>query len=258
MKAAGGGDIVVTSSISGFIDVHWEPIYSCTKHAVQTFVHTVRRQLAGDGIRVMSLAPGAVANPLWGFHDPARDQARLRRRARVPQVRRLCGGAALHVDDAAACDDSRLGDLAAESGEYLIWRGIRGLGALDSFFLEVQAAYSQGRNPELRVPLLRKPTLPGLAWRQSKSMAMEPRTYFVERKSAMMERSHRLPHALKSHLPVFCDFSRNQHKPYEASPPAAAIKFVMMTSMERGPLPACVVKRPADAIAIVGSYTKTI
>ncbi len=69
MKAAGGGDIVVTSSISGFIDVHWEPIYSASKHAVQTFVHTLRRQVAGDGIRVMSLAPGAVANPLWGFHD---------------------------------------------------------------------------------------------------------------------------------------------------------------------------------------------
>ena len=71
MKAGGGGDIVVTSSISGFIDVHWEPIYSASKHAVQTFVHTLRRQVAGDGIRVMSLAPGAVANPLWGFHDSA-------------------------------------------------------------------------------------------------------------------------------------------------------------------------------------------
>ena len=70
MKAQGSGDIVVTSSISGFIDVHWEPTYSASKHAVQTFVHTVRRQLAGDGIRVMSLAPGAVANPLWGYHDP--------------------------------------------------------------------------------------------------------------------------------------------------------------------------------------------
>ena len=76
MKAQGSGDIVVTSSISGFIDVHWEPIYSCTKHAVQTFVHTVRRQLAGTGIRVMSLAPGQVANALWGFHD-ADDIARV-------------------------------------------------------------------------------------------------------------------------------------------------------------------------------------
>ena len=71
MKAQGGGDIVVTSSISGFMDVHWEPIYSASKNAVQTFVHTVRRQLAGDGIRVMSLAPGQVANALWGFHDAA-------------------------------------------------------------------------------------------------------------------------------------------------------------------------------------------
>ena len=69
MKARGSGDIIVTSSISGFIDVHWEPIYSCSKHAVQTFVHTVRQQLAGTGVRVMSLAPGQVANALWGFHD---------------------------------------------------------------------------------------------------------------------------------------------------------------------------------------------
>ena len=76
MKAQGSGDIVVTSSISGFIDVHWEPIYSASKHAVQTFVHTVRRQLVDDGIRLMSLAPGQVANPLWGFHDSA-DIARV-------------------------------------------------------------------------------------------------------------------------------------------------------------------------------------
>ena len=76
MTAQGSGDIVVTSSISGFIDVDWEPIYSASKHAVQTFVHTVRRQLVGSGIRLMSLAPGQVANPLWGFHDAA-DIARV-------------------------------------------------------------------------------------------------------------------------------------------------------------------------------------
>ena len=71
MQAQGQGDIVVTSSISGFLDVHWEPIYSASKHAIQTFVHTVRLQLAGSGIRLMSLAPGQVANPLWGFHEAA-------------------------------------------------------------------------------------------------------------------------------------------------------------------------------------------
>lgn len=71
MKAQGSGDILVTSSISGFIDIPWEPIYSASKHAVQGFVHTLRRQVAPLGIRVGALAPGAVANELWGFEDSA-------------------------------------------------------------------------------------------------------------------------------------------------------------------------------------------
>lgn len=71
MKAQQSGDILVTSSISGFIDIHWEPIYSASKHAIQGFVHTLRRQVAKHGIRVGALAPGAVANELWGFSDPA-------------------------------------------------------------------------------------------------------------------------------------------------------------------------------------------
>ena len=63
------GDILVTSSISGHMDIHWEPIYSASKHAVQTFVHTLRRQVAASGIRVGSIAPGMVANELWGFTE---------------------------------------------------------------------------------------------------------------------------------------------------------------------------------------------
>ena len=69
MKKQGSGDILVTSSISGHIDIHWEPIYSASKHAIQTFVHTLRRQLMEYGIRVGSIAPGAVANELWGFDN---------------------------------------------------------------------------------------------------------------------------------------------------------------------------------------------
>ncbi|MCY4071416.1 MAG: SDR family oxidoreductase [Chloroflexi bacterium] len=69
MKKQGGGDIIVTSSVSGHHDIHSQPIYSASKNAVQTFVHTVRRQLAPDGIRVMSLAPGAIANPMLNYHD---------------------------------------------------------------------------------------------------------------------------------------------------------------------------------------------
>ncbi|MDE2819076.1 MAG: SDR family oxidoreductase [Chloroflexota bacterium] len=70
MKARGAGDIIVTSSISGHHDLHGEPIYSASKNAVQTIVHTLRRQLAPAGIRVMSLAPGPVANPMQGLWDP--------------------------------------------------------------------------------------------------------------------------------------------------------------------------------------------
>lgn len=67
MREQHGGDILVTSSISGFVDIQWEPIYSASKHAVQSFVHTLRRQVADAGIRVGSIAPGMVANELWGI-----------------------------------------------------------------------------------------------------------------------------------------------------------------------------------------------
>ncbi|WP_428374747.1 SDR family oxidoreductase [Lichenicoccus sp.] len=63
------GDIVVTSSISGHQALHTEPVYSASKHAVQAFVHGVRRQVADSGVRVGSIAPGIVLNELWGYHD---------------------------------------------------------------------------------------------------------------------------------------------------------------------------------------------
>lgn len=66
MLAQRSGDILVTSSISGHVDIPWEPIYSASKHAVQSFVHTLRRQVAASNIRVGSIAPGRVANELWG------------------------------------------------------------------------------------------------------------------------------------------------------------------------------------------------
>jgi ribitol 2-dehydrogenase len=58
------GDIILTSSIAGLVPVVWEPIYTASKHAVQAFVHTVRRQVAKHGIRVGAVAPGPVATAL--------------------------------------------------------------------------------------------------------------------------------------------------------------------------------------------------
>ena len=58
------GDIIMTSSIAGHVPVVWEPIYTASKHAVQAFVHTVRRQVAQHGIRVGAVAPGPVITAL--------------------------------------------------------------------------------------------------------------------------------------------------------------------------------------------------
>ena len=58
------GDIVLTSSIAGVVPVVWEPIYTASKFAVQAFVHTIRRQLAPQGIRVGAVLPGPVVTAL--------------------------------------------------------------------------------------------------------------------------------------------------------------------------------------------------
>lgn len=58
------GDVVMTSSVAGMIPVIWEPVYSASKHAVQAFVHALRRQVAPHGLRVCSVAPGPVVTAL--------------------------------------------------------------------------------------------------------------------------------------------------------------------------------------------------
>ncbi|MDB5528411.1 MAG: rbtD [Devosia sp.] len=64
MIARKTGDIIMTSSIAGLVPVVWEPIYTASKHAIQAFVHTVRRQMAPHGIRVGAVAPGPVVTAL--------------------------------------------------------------------------------------------------------------------------------------------------------------------------------------------------
>jgi ribitol 2-dehydrogenase len=69
MIPAGAGDIVVTSSVSGHQAIHWEPVYSASKHAVQALSHGLRRQLTGTGVRIGAIAPGVVLNDLWQVTD---------------------------------------------------------------------------------------------------------------------------------------------------------------------------------------------
>jgi len=82
--AQGAGDVLVTSSVSGHQNIEWEPVYSASKHAVQSFVHTVRRQTAETGVRVGAIAPGVVLNPLWGFeHGSAQEAERIAERTGI-------------------------------------------------------------------------------------------------------------------------------------------------------------------------------
>lgn len=71
MRAIGGGDILVSSSISGYQAIHFEPVYSASKHALNAFLYGVRRQVLQDKIRVGAIAPATVLNELWGYTDPA-------------------------------------------------------------------------------------------------------------------------------------------------------------------------------------------
>lgn len=82
--AQGAGDILVTSSVSGHQDIAWEPVYSASKHAVQSFVHTVRHQTAQTGVRVGAVAPGVVLNPLWGVeHGSTQEAERIAQRTGI-------------------------------------------------------------------------------------------------------------------------------------------------------------------------------
>ncbi|MCC6305761.1 MAG: SDR family oxidoreductase [Rhodobacteraceae bacterium] len=84
MIARGSGDIVVTSSVAGVVAVVGEPVYTASKHAVQAFVHTLRRQVAPAGLRVGAVLPGPVATPLIDDWPAAKRAAELARGGIMP------------------------------------------------------------------------------------------------------------------------------------------------------------------------------
>jgi ribitol 2-dehydrogenase len=77
MIARKSGDIIVTSSIAGHQVLRMEAVYSASKHAVQAFVHSLRRQVAKHNIRVGAVAPGTVLNELWGYRSETEIAAKV-------------------------------------------------------------------------------------------------------------------------------------------------------------------------------------
>ena len=99
MKKNKFGDIAITSSISGHQAIHWEPIYSASKHAIQSFAHGLRTQVSKYNIRVISIAPGMVMTELWKL-DPKKNKKYIKKM--------ISQGSALDVKDVVSCFDFAL------------------------------------------------------------------------------------------------------------------------------------------------------
>ncbi|MFF0450221.1 SDR family NAD(P)-dependent oxidoreductase [Streptomyces sp. NPDC004609] len=68
IEAAGGGTIVNTSSYTGLTGMAYVGAYAASKHAVVGLTRVAALELAGKGIRVNAVCPGAVDTPMT---DPA-------------------------------------------------------------------------------------------------------------------------------------------------------------------------------------------
>jgi glucose 1-dehydrogenase len=67
MAAADGGTIVNISSVHEFIPWPGFAHYCASKGALKLLMETAARELAGEGIRVLNIAPGAIVTPINRF-----------------------------------------------------------------------------------------------------------------------------------------------------------------------------------------------
>jgi len=65
MRRAGGGSMILISSVAGLRGSAGLAGYSATKGAVRLFAKSAALEFAADGIRVNSVHPGIIATPIW-------------------------------------------------------------------------------------------------------------------------------------------------------------------------------------------------
>jgi NAD(P)-dependent dehydrogenase (short-subunit alcohol dehydrogenase family) len=66
MRRAGGGSIVLMSSVAGLRGAPGLAAYSATKGGVRLLAKSVALEHAADGIRCNSVHPGIIVTPIWG------------------------------------------------------------------------------------------------------------------------------------------------------------------------------------------------
>jgi NAD(P)-dependent dehydrogenase (short-subunit alcohol dehydrogenase family) len=64
MRKQGHGRIVFNSSILGLVPQKWRGAYNASKHAVEGLMTTMRMELAGTGIEVSLIEPGAIESKI--------------------------------------------------------------------------------------------------------------------------------------------------------------------------------------------------
>jgi NADP-dependent 3-hydroxy acid dehydrogenase YdfG len=70
MRAQGSGDVITVSSVAGRVARAGSGVYNLTKHGVGAFSESLRQELAGSGVRVTLVEPGAVATELREHNRP--------------------------------------------------------------------------------------------------------------------------------------------------------------------------------------------
>ncbi|UQX00695.1 glucose 1-dehydrogenase [Streptomyces sp. RerS4] len=73
LRAAGGGSIVNISSTAGLVGIPGHAAYGSTKFALRGLTRSAALDLAGDGIRVNSVHPGAIDTPMVAEAVAGRD-----------------------------------------------------------------------------------------------------------------------------------------------------------------------------------------
>jgi NAD(P)-dependent dehydrogenase (short-subunit alcohol dehydrogenase family) len=68
------GSVVNMSSISGRVASPVIGPYAASKFALEAFNDSLRREVAGLGVRVVCIEPGAIATPVWGKSAAAGDR----------------------------------------------------------------------------------------------------------------------------------------------------------------------------------------
>ncbi|MEO2072982.1 MAG: SDR family oxidoreductase [Zunongwangia sp.] len=59
------GRIINVSSVGGVLSLPFLSAYATTKHALEGYSHSLRRELSLFGIKVIILAPGAIKSKIW-------------------------------------------------------------------------------------------------------------------------------------------------------------------------------------------------